>query len=316
MYNKGMKFNKAVEDELSRRRSFSERALAEHKDDVRRNYPSINALRNEIAELTLDFSDKLIQSPNDAEALEALAGSVIGAKNKELEKMLLDAGLPADYLELVPVCKACRDTGVCDGQLCSCVKNVLINSRFNDSGLNPGQTFETLRHDLIDDPRERRAYDKISAYCLKYANDFPNNELGDILLLGAPGVGKTFLLNSIGERVLKNGYSVLRLTANKLISVALSCINEHEMFPDMTVPDLLILDDLGTEPMISNITIETLLSIICERQDRGLATLFATNKSFESLNEEYGDRVSSRLLTPQRVKVIKMTTPSIRFIKT
>lgn len=316
MMNKGMKFNRAIEDELSRRRSASERRLAEHKADIRNHYPEINALRQEIAELSLDFSDKMIASPKDADALSELASGVISEKKRELQKLLCEAGLPNDYLELVPECAACGDTGIIDGQLCACVKNVIIKSTFPDSGLNRGQTFELMRRDIIDDPRERRAYERISEYCLDYAEKFPDNDLGDILLFGVPGVGKTFLLNAIGERVLKRGYSVLRLTSNKLITVALNCINEHEPLPDLTAPDLFILDDLGTEPMINNVTIETILSIICERQDKGLATLIATNKSLDDLSDEYGDRIYSRLLTPQRVKVIKMTTPSIRFIKT
>ena len=86
--NSGMKFSKAVEDELSRRKSLSERRLAEHKEDIRKNHPDINAVRQEIAELTLDFSDKLIASPDDAEALSALASGMIEAKERELEMKL------------------------------------------------------------------------------------------------------------------------------------------------------------------------------------------------------------------------------------
>ena len=111
-----------------------------------------------------------------------------------------------------------------------------------------------------------------------YANAFPNNERRDLLYQGETGVGKTYLLNCIGGRVLERGYSVLKISAYKLIQLTLDNLrNEPSERPDYILPDLLIIDDLGTEPMIRNITIETLLSIVCERQDLDKATIIATN---------------------------------------
>lgn len=304
-----------TEYELSARKTASRRALNARLADIREHYPEIERKRREIGEASIEFADKMIASPDDSASLRLIAREVIGGMENELREMLVKNGLPADYLELKPVCPVCGDTGTVDGELCSCLKKIVIEKRFSGSGLIPGQTFETFRHDILDDPRDRRILDRICAYCEEYADSFPKCGLPDMLLYGDPGVGKTFLLNAIGERVLRRGYSVLRLTANRLVNETMECIAQRREKPDLVLPDLLIIDDLGTEPMIPNVTVETLLAVICERQDKDRATLFATNKDTGELSEEYGSRIWSRLLTPQRVRIIEMTTPSIRMKK-
>ncbi|MCR5809146.1 MAG: ATP-binding protein [Clostridiales bacterium] len=316
MNNKGLGFGKETENALSARKSASQRALREHLQDVKTNYPDIWKLRNEIGEISRDFADKIIASPADAESLEALAKTVLSEKEDELCRLLAENGLPADYLKLKPFCPVCGDTGYVDGEMCSCLKRVLIDKIFSGSGINRAQSFEAFRHDLIPDSKQNRAMERIFAYCLEYAECFPNEEISDIIFMGEPGVGKTYLLNCIGGRVLKKGHSVLKITANRLVSSVMDSIrNDDTERPDFNIPELLIIDDLGTEPMINNVTLETILSVICERQDADKATLIATNKSIEQLSEEYGERIVSRLLSPQRVKAIKITTPSIRVMK-
>ncbi len=142
-----------------------------------------------------------------------------------------------------------------------------------------------------------------------YANAFPNNERRDLLYQGETGVGKTYLLNCIGGRVLERGYSVLKISAYKLIQLTLDNLrNEPSERPDYILPDLLIVDDLGTEPMIRNITIETLLSIVCERQDLDKATIIATNLAVtdedgvDTLQSVYGERFASRFMAPRTAK--------------
>lgn len=315
MPNNGLHFGRDTEDELSARKSASMRELASHREHIRKEYPEIEALRREIDEIGIEFAEKIIASPNDSDALDELAKHILSDKNAELKRLLVSSVLPEDYLELRPICPVCRDTGVVDGEMCRCLKKVIVEKRFPGSGLDPEQSFENFRHDLISDPNMKRAQDRICAYCEEYADSFPDNELPDMLLMGAPGIGKTYLLNCIGGRVLNNGFSVLRLTANRLVSNTLDSIRSGEPAPDLVMPDLLIIDDLGAEPMINNVTVETLLTVICERQDAKKATLIASNKATETLAEEYGDRIFSRMIAPNRVKAIRMNTPSIRIMK-
>lgn len=316
MANNNLHFGRETEDELAARRRASIRERDEHIKTIKTGFPEIEAIRLEIKETALDFSDKIVAAPNDAEALELLAKQLIDEKNALLRSKLVSCGFPEDYLELKPRCAVCGDTGIADGEMCGCMKRFLISKVYSGSGLDPDQTFENFRHDLISDPAEKRAHENICSYCRSYADRFPANDRKDILLMGAPGVGKTYLLNCIGWRVLNNGHSVLRLTANKLISDTLESIRNYAPAQDLVMPDLLIIDDLGTEPMINNVTVERLLNVICERQDANKATLIATNKDISMLAEEYGERIVSRLVAPDRVMAIKMTTPSIRMMRT
>ncbi|MBO4563417.1 MAG: ATP-binding protein [Clostridia bacterium] len=312
----GLHFGKETEDELSARRSASLREQQAHRAIIAMNYPAIDALRKEIAETAFDLSAKMMASPENADELEALAKKLISQKDEELKNALIKNGLPKDYLDLKPRCPICGDTGLVDGDMCSCIKQSIVDRMFSGSGLNHSESFERFRHDLITDPVQHRAMERIYAYCLEYADNFPNNQLGDILLVGAPGIGKTFLLNCIGSRVLERGYSVLKVTANRLVNSVLESIGDNEIEkPDYVLPELLIIDDLGTEPMIRNITIESILSILCERQDKNRPTLIATNKKFEEIDAEYGERIISRMVSPQRVKTIKMNTPNVRVLK-
>lgn len=313
--SKGLNFTRRINDELSGRSLRSIRIRQEHLDLVRAEHPDIAELIDESKDIAFDLGLKMLDRPEHAEELETVGKRMAEEKKAEVRRKLVEYGYPENYLELVPICPVCGDSGVSGGEMCSCVKKLVIEERFLGAGLINGQTFESFRHDLINDARESAAFEKKYAYCLEYADSFPENEKHDILLIGPPGVGKTFMLNCIGARVLERGFSVLRVTANRLVRDIMDSISNETPRPDFFLPDLLILDDLGTEPMIPNITIENILSIICERQDMGKATLIATNKDTVDLNRDYGDRVLSRLLAPRCVKVIKMLNPSIRLMK-
>ena len=147
------------------------------------------------------------------------------------------------------------------------------------------------------------------------------------------GVGKTYLINCIGCRLLTRGYSVLKISAGRLIDITMQTLRADESEkPDFILPDLLIIDDLGTEPMINNITIETLLSILCRRQDQNKATVIASNLAIadmgnrsdsadkqqiraETISSRYGERFASRLMAPRTSKLQWIQTENVRLMR-
>ena len=67
------------------------------------------------------------------------------------------------------------------------------------------------------------------------------------------------------------------------------------MLDSLLDPDLLIIDDLGTEPVLRNVTKEYLLAVIQERMLKHKATLISTNLSPEQIFDRYGERLFSRI---------------------
>ena len=75
---------------------------------------------------------------------------------------------------------------------------------------------------------------------------------------------------------------------------------------------MLLLDDLGTEPVYQNITLEYLYQLIDTRQRAGLATFYSTNFTEEELRTHYNERIASRLLDVRSVDVIPFEGVDVR----
>ena len=67
------------------------------------------------------------------------------------------------------------------------------------------------------------------------------------------------------------------------------------MFDYLTATDLLVIDDLGTEPILNNVTVEYITAVISERLAKQKAFIITTNLSFDETKIKYTDRLSSRL---------------------
>ena len=82
----------------------------------------------------------------------------------------------------------------------------------------------------------------------------------------------------------------------------------------MDIP-VLMLDDLGSEPLMQNITVEQLFHLINERQLRGLSTVISTNLTLKELRERYTERIVSRLNDPQNCEIIILEGQDLRKVR-
>ena len=89
-------------------------------------------LEDETASLSVAQGKKLLFG--DETALEKLRENLAALKEQK-KKLLLDAGLPADYLEPIFVCPDCRDTGYVDREKCHCLRQAEISLLYEQSGL-------------------------------------------------------------------------------------------------------------------------------------------------------------------------------------
>ena len=321
---KSAAFIKALNDELSDRQMRVKRLKEARTAEVYKTVPEMRMLDESLSAIVFDLGKQVMNSADPAEK-KALAEKVIAEKKAERTRLLVEHGFSEDYLEPKCICPDCRDTGRIGKELCHCVTQLAVKAAFDDAGINANESFENFDLDLQKEPKNRKKMSKLLTEAIEYADNFPNFDQKDLVYFGPTGVGKTYLLNCIGGRVLKRGYSVLKINAYRLIQMTLDSLRSSpEDKPDFSIPDLLIIDDLGTEPMINTITVETLLSILCDRQDSGKATIFATNLDIiedgdppaknETLETAYGERFVSRLMDPRRSRIRAVRTENVRLI--
>ena len=315
---KSYEVRRAIEDELASRRLEVKRIRQAREDEAYSAVPELKELDARMRSEAIRLGRTIMNSKSENASVEAELE--IRLLQKKRAELLRSNGFSEDHLDFEYLCPDCRDTGRVNGELCRCVLQLAVNTAFEDSGIDRVQNFEAFDLSLQKEANNRSAMKKILDAAVAYADSFPDNEKKDILYFGMPGVGKTYLLNCIGARVLERGYSVLKINAHRLIRLTMDGFRSApEDRPDFSMPDLLIIDDLGTEPMIPNITVETLLSLVCERQEMNKATLFATNldivsdgSGVETLQSRYGERFASRLIAPARVKIQGVLTENLR----
>lgn len=241
---------------------------------------------------------------------------------KKLERrereLLASLGLPADTLALHYRCEACKDTGYIDGATkrpCAC------RLRYRElqkpsADINTRETFPNFSESVFPDETQRKRTRNAKILCERYAAALPHPALPNLLLTGMPGLGKSFLGNAIAYEAICSGVDTVRVTAYRFVQDMLEDIRTHSASAAnrySAVP-LLVLDDLGSEPNIPNVSIEWLFAIINERVMRNLATVCITNLSLKGLQERYGERLMSRLCDRNTTTVIQLTGENLRTI--
>ncbi len=231
--------------------------------------------------------------------------------NQKIRELLIKNGLPEDYLQPVYQCKNCRDTGFVGESVkkrCACLNQEYFRQMGRQIGLNERtpQTFETFREEVFSQEiipganvSQRTFMCFLRDKCKKYAESFPKTATPDMLFMGTSGLGKTFLMQAIAHRVLERGFSALCLSAFKVVEMTRQAYfsNSSEESAPLFNVDLLLIDDLGSEPLMDNVTITQLYHVVNERQNAGKHTILSTNLNSVQFQDRYTERIGSRLLS-------------------
>ena len=197
-----------------------------------------------------------------------------------------------------PHCNKCGDRGYVNGKICDCVLSMatakdMIAFKLHD--------FDDIDYGLFTPDAARQFRKTAENYRIIFCDKFPDTKKRIFTLMGKSGTGKTFLASCAASAVLKKGCSVVFVTAFRFVSDA---CRYHTTFDDTRDGflrpyldcDLMIIDDLGTEAVYKNITLEYLYLVINERQLEGKHSIFTTNLHVDALRARYGERISSRLM--------------------
>lgn len=213
-------------------------------------------------------------------------------------------------------CLTCNDTGYVleDGKnkRCNCFYKMVIEEALKDESLSNYHTFNEFKEDIFADEIKNEILN-IRDFAKKYADKFPNVKKTNIVFSGDTGTGKTFLLSCIYTELKKKGLSVVYITAGKLFEIlrkyALNEINDIDV---LTNSDMLIIDDLGTEPMFNNITVEYMFLLFNERKNNNKPMCISTNLNSDEIKKRYTERIASRLFDKETTNVIKIPGNDLR----
>lgn len=316
--------------EYQRQREADEHALEQRRQEAAARDPRIAELADGGASLLRRAARLVLTQPEEAEQAVRRAKEQAAAQREELKRRLSACGLPADYLEMRYQCPICRDTGFIADPIqrhCDCFVKRLNEKMYEGAGLNgrTEQSFETFDEQFVPDTMvegvgktQRQIACLARDRCLRYAERYPDSPKPGLLLTGNSGLGKSFLLNSVARRLIERGYSPVKLTAYRLFEAMRgACFGDENKageFERLMNAEILLIDDLGTEPMTRNITIEYLFSLINERTGGGRHTVIATNLTFEDLRGRYTERISSRLLDKASFEVVGLAGEDLRLM--
>jgi DNA replication protein DnaC len=112
----------------------------------------------------------------------------------------------------------------------------------------------------------------------------------NVLLVGRAGVGKSHIAQALGQRACRAGYKAIYISAHDMLTqlraARADATHERRMLR-FTSPELLVIDDLGLRPLVSDEPID-LYEIIRQRYEHG-STIITSNRAIEEWPPLFGD---------------------------
>lgn len=298
----------------------SARALAEKNLSLALADPEFHDVYTKLKESEFQLAKAQVYGEK-SDKTENLESKIKELKKKE-SKIFSRLGIAKNSFEPQYNCKKCKDSGRIDGEHCSCFKTRLTEELVKISGLEISSLADFSSYDsmIASDKEQRQELEKLKDILIKFADKFGSSKYKNIVLSGRTGVGKTFALECTANEVMKKGFTVCFISAfglgNQFVKYH-SCFNANKQsYLDILLdPDLLVIDDLGTEPVLKNVTREYLYLIISERMLKGKVTLVSTNLGPNDILERYGERVFSRLNNKSKSLLLNLSGDDLRVKK-
>lgn len=276
--------------------------------------------------------DIVLAFPDVAEARENYLAAVYGVPRSrvragdgrvdELRDKYLAAlsgrGYSEDDFRPDAPCPSCGGTGIHDGAPCECIKDIFVGLLEKECGVSvEGFSLDDFDADSLPATAQTELLRSVYGLMRSYTDKYPAVGKHIVLLTGATGTGKTVLAEAMARQMIRRGYAALFLSANGLNKLMVQAHTSRypecdSVLDDVMTADMLVIDDLGTEPRYRNVTCEYLLTVLEERSRRKLSTVITTNLSVERILNTYNERIFSRLTDRRASLVINLEGEDLR----
>lgn len=298
--------------ELASARSRAEQAAAERLREAM-EWPGFAERYNRIQRIRVELGRRA--------ALGLESGELLAERrilSSELDGICGQHGRsPRDFVPHY-ACARCRDTGFAEGRPCFCFKQRMNELAMEECGLTLQQYPDFKDSDFTLFPEELRAgRESLYAKCSRYCREYPDVVFRNLVLVGPPGTGKTFLLKCMAKSLIERGKTVLFATAFSLNQVFFRYMNYRDENRELYLErlcraDFLLIDDLGSEADVRNVTSEYLLMVLNQRMEDARPVFVTTNFELDSLNARYGEKIMSRLFNSKETHLIRMDGEDLR----
>ena len=310
--------------DFAARQRENEREETRRKEEIAARHPDLQALLQRRHEMVLRAPLQALSAGTTLDIEAQMADY-----NRKISALLQEKGYPADYLYPVCQCKICEDKGyIYENSMqkpCECLKNAYAALRSQVSGNSAlGQCFECFDEGRFPetalpgtDVTQREYMRILRNRCLQYAENIPAGPIKTLLLHGGSGLGKPFLLHCVENHARARGVQTLFVTAYDLLMALKNAYFSRtgETAQEYFDAPLLLIDDLGMEPLMENITVEQIYALLSSRMSKGLYTVITSNLSRTELEKRYTERVSSRLLDTRTGMALPFQGKDIRLMR-
>ena len=205
----------------------------------------------------------------------------------KIERMKIKYGLGGEKINYS--CKKCNDEGYKNGQMCTCLKKEISRQILKNSGFEELKDFEV---EIKTSGDLAPVYKKMQEWC---NSDFKKNL---IYIAGPIGVGKTYLIRCMANELIKRG-KIIKMVSAPYMSIEFKEFTKYqdtEIIKKYIECEILFIDDLGTETMFKNSTLENIYFVLNERKIRKLPTIITSNLDLNDLKKTYEERIYSRIV--------------------
>ena len=241
---------------------------------------------------------------------------------EEKSKVLTKLGLKEADLKPKYSCKICSDTGYFEGKPCECFrkkKNKMLIEAFGLS-VSTDCSFESFDTKICKNEKHAETLNKILKILQKWSGNYPKNKINNIIISGKPGVGKTYITSCLANDLIKKEVSVCFTSAFDLNE---SILKYHTTFDKSKYSwiepfieaDVLFIDDLGTEPVLKNVTKNYLYLILSERERFSRPVIITTNLLPQDIMPRYDERIYSRICNERYAKYFLIEGDDLRLTK-